>query len=185
MKTKQLLMPSILSGIIVLAGCVQPGQPLESAVKPAQTEMKTDGMAAKRFQEPQTEGPTVIESAIELSKKYAALSEEMTKLQLEKQALAAENSRLKEQVAALEPQLAQTQKELSEANDLLVEMRIELNNWKADVLGFREEMRQADKAQLEALIKILEILNPQGTEAEPNSASVNPKQETAKHPAAE
>lgn len=186
MKRYQLLIQSILSGIIsFFAGCAQPGQPIESALKPPQTEMKADVIAAKRFQEPQIDGPTVIESAVELSKKYAALSDEMTKLQLEKQTLAAENSRLKERVAALEPQLAQAQKELAEANDLLVEMRLELNNWKADVMGFREEMRQADKAQLEALIKILEILSPQGTDAELNSGSAAAQQETAKRTSAE
>jgi hypothetical protein len=37
-------------------------------------------------------------------------------------------------------------------------MIVELNNWKADVIGFRQEMRSAEKAQLEALLKILQIL---------------------------
>jgi hypothetical protein len=30
--------------------------------------------------------------------------------------------------------------------------------WKSDMLGFRSEMREAAKAQLEALLKVLEIL---------------------------
>ena len=45
-------------------------------------------------------------------------------------------------------------------------MRIELNNWKTDVLGFREEMRDAEIEQLRALLKILEIL---GGEVKPES----------------
>src|SRR4030042_255070 len=49
-------------------------------------------------------------------------------------------------------------KERGEANDLLTEMRVELNNWQANVIGFRDEMRDADKAQLEALLKILQVL---------------------------
>ena len=39
-----------------------------------------------------------------------------------------------------------------------LEMHVELNQWKADVLGFRDEMRKAEAAQLQALGKILRIL---------------------------
>jgi hypothetical protein len=59
---------------------------------------------------------------------------------------------------SLEARLKQTQKELSEANDLLIEMLSELNTWKSNILGFRGEMRDAAKVQLEALLKVLEIL---------------------------
>ena len=76
-----------------------------------------------------------------------------------------------EQVASLDGQLQQTQKELAEANGLLIEMRIELNNWKADILGFREEMRNAETAQLETLLRILKILGGQVT-TEPARAEV-------------
>jgi uncharacterized protein YeaO (DUF488 family) len=51
-----------------------------------------------------------------------------------------------------------TEKELAEANEFLQQMHVELNKWKSDVLGFREEMRQAQQAQLEALAKILRVL---------------------------
>jgi chromosome segregation ATPase len=108
-----------------------------------------------------------VDTAIDLSKKYAALSEETAKLQSEKQSLLTENSQLKQRIAAMEPETTAAKKELAEANDLLVEMRIELNNWKEDVLGFRDEMRQADKAQLETLIKILEMLGGEVKAASP------------------
>ena len=42
-------------------------------------------------------------------------------------------------------------------------MLTELNHWKSNILGFRGEMRDAASAQLEALLKVLEIL---GGEAE-------------------
>jgi hypothetical protein len=42
-------------------------------------------------------------------------------------------------------------------------MRIELNEWKTNILGFRDEMRNADKAQLQALMKILEALGGEVT----------------------
>ena len=79
-------------------------------------------------------------------------------LRQQKEDFVAQNQQLKERVTALEGQLQQTEKELTEANDLLIEMRIELNNWKTDVLGFRNEMRDAETAQLEALLKILRVL---------------------------
>jgi predicted nucleic acid-binding Zn-ribbon protein len=82
----------------------------------------------------------------------------MMVLRQENQELMAENRRFKDRIAVLEPQLKQAKKELNEANDLLIEMRIELNNWKADILGFRNEIRNADKAQLKALLRILEVL---------------------------
>ena len=111
-----------------------------------------------RFSTPeQLKGNSLLRQ-LELSKKYAALSEEATQLKLERQDLVSENQQLKQKLAALQTESDQAKKELTEANDLLIEMRVELNNWKADVLGFRDEMRQADKVQLETLLKILKVL---------------------------
>ena len=53
-------------------------------------------------------------------------------------------------------------------------MRVELNNWKTNVLGFREEMRQADTEQLKALLKVLTIL---GGEVKGTSNNSNESQE--------
>ena len=50
------------------------------------------------------------------------------------------------------------QKELDEANAFLQQMHLELSEWKTDVLGFRDEIRKSQKAQLEALGKILSVL---------------------------
>jgi hypothetical protein len=47
-------------------------------------------------------------------------------------------------------------------------MRIELNNWKTNILGFRDEMRDADKTQLQALLRILKAL---GGEVNPEVSS--------------
>jgi septal ring factor EnvC (AmiA/AmiB activator) len=112
----------------------------------------------RRFQDPAEGAPTAIESAMELSAKYAKLSDEMAVLKQKNQQLLAENQDLKDRLAPCQAQLVQAQKELGEANDLLIEMRVELNNWQANVIGFRDEMRDADKAQLEALLKILQVL---------------------------
>ena len=144
--------------MILLAGCIKVSQPLDGAFGPNGAIGQKQAVDMKRFKDSNPEGPTALESAIELSKKYAVLSDEVTTLKLKKQTLEKENSQLKQQASVLEQDLNQAQKELAEANDLLIEMRIELNNWKAEILGFRDEMRRADKAQLETLVEILKVL---------------------------
>ena len=125
--------------------------------------------APKRFEDSTAKGQTAVESAIELSKKYASLSKEMFVLRQRNHDLISENRRLKEQLAPCQRQLEQAQKELTEANALLIEMRIELNNWKTDILGFRDEMRHASSTQLDALLKILTILGGEvNTDSEQN-----------------
>lgn len=114
-----------------------------------------------RFQNTEPAQRSAVESAMELSAKYAKLLDEMTALKADNERLAGENQLLKDQLAPCRNNLAQAQKELAEANDLLIEMRIELNNWKSNILGFRDEMRDADNAQLDALVKILEVLGGQ------------------------
>jgi len=111
--------------------------------------------SANAIESPKT---TAVDSAIELSDRYAKLSDEASAMRLQNQNLEAENQRLKADLKVAQDRLEKAQKELNEVNDLLVAMRVELNNWKTDVLGFRGEMREAEKAQLEALVKILKML---------------------------
>jgi predicted nuclease with TOPRIM domain len=167
MQTKQKIMISLISSLLISLspGCTLTKEPGKVAIEPTSLQQPrpnvkrpSSGSVARRFEESKKQGPTVVESAIELSEKYARLSEETAALRQEKQDLITKNRRLNDQVIALEDQLQQTQKELTEANDLMIEMRIELNNWKSDILGFREEMRDADTAQLETLLRILTIL---------------------------
>ncbi len=154
------LIPPVL--IFLLSSCHIPDGPVKIIFPPDPAEegrQNTDGIGvAKRFRESAPQGPTAVESAIELSEKYARLSEETAVLRQKNRDLIAENHRLKTRFTSCQAELDQTQKELTEANDLLIEMRIELNNWKTDILGFRDEMRDAEKAQLETLLKILNIL---------------------------
>ena len=147
--------------ILLLSGCQMPQGPVKIVFPPdpAETPQSSDGTGiTKRFQESAPQGPTMVESAIKLSKEHAELTNEAAGLKQKNQNLITENRRLKDQLAALEAQLQQTQTELTQANDFLIEMSIELNNWKFDVLSFRDEMRDAEKNQLEALLKILNIL---------------------------
>ena len=180
-KIMLLLIPSLL--ISLLSGCPVPEEPIKVILTPNSAEIAQSSSVKKRFQESAAKAPTLVESAIELSGKYAKLAEQSAMLQRKSQELISENAHLKDQVAELADQLQQTQKELTEANDFLIEMRIELNNWKTDVLGFRGQMRDAEKAQLEALLKILKILGGEvkaesATDGQASSTAVPPGQPT-------
>jgi len=168
------LFPIVSALTLLLTGCRTFQEPLEVVLKPDSSQQQSNAIS-KRFLDAAPKGQTVVDSAVELSKRNAELLEQMTTLREQNQELAAENHELKKQIAALEPELEQAKRELNEANDLLIEMRVELNNWKADVLGFRNEIRDADKAQLTALIRILEVLGgevkPAPGEAEGAAAS--------------
>ena len=171
MKTnkKTILILISLMPIFLLSNCVSVQEPLRVAARSDSTEIQQSASVAKRFQEsaPQIQNPSVVASAMELSKKHVILSEQTDVLRQQNRELIVQKQQLKDQVVALEVQLRQTQKELTEANDLLITMRIELNNWKVDILGFRNEIRNAETAQLEALLKILKVL---GGEAKTKSA---------------
>ncbi len=157
---KTILLLISLMPVFLLSNCVSVQKPLEFALRSDSTEKQQSASVAKRFQESasQVQNPTIVASAMELSNKHAILSEEAAVLRQQNKDLIVQKQQLEDQVVALEAQLLQTQKELTEANDLLFTMRIELNNWKVDILGFRDEMREAETAQLEALLKILKVL---------------------------
>ena len=48
--------------------------------------------------------------------------------------------------------------ELTDATDFMEAQQLELTRWKKDVIGFRDEIRQSQAAQLRALIKVLKLL---------------------------
>jgi septal ring factor EnvC (AmiA/AmiB activator) len=163
MKTtnKTLFLLGLLTPIVLLSGCSSEQTSMDTMAGTDALEFPQSDVVARRFHESVPQSPTVVESAIELSEKYAALSERAATLRQEKESAVSRNKQLETQTAALDGQLRQTQKELAEANDLLIEMRIELNNWKADIIGFRDEMRDAETAQLQTLFRILQVLGGQ------------------------
>jgi predicted RNase H-like nuclease (RuvC/YqgF family) len=154
---KAIFLLTLLIPLFLSLSCT-PTRPPQVVIQPEPLEMQQSASMAQRFQESTPGNPSVVESAMELSTKHAELSEEAAKLRQENKDLNLQNIQLKRQVYTLESQLQQAQKELTQANDLLIEMRVELNNWKANIIGFRDEMRDAETAQLEALLKILTVL---------------------------
>ena len=166
-----------------LTGCTIIRPPARQSSISQSTEDPHSSSTTKKFQT--TQQPTAVESTIELTDKYTKLLKEASDLKVKISELTTENNRLKKSGSEFDEKLQQAQKELSEANDLLVKMSIELNNWKVDVLGFRDEMRDAQKAQLEALHKILVVLGgeieqePAGSETtDSNSPETNEQNKT-------
>ena len=163
-----------------LTGCLTPQEYAENIVLSDALEKSApvgDEKVAARFQEPAPRSSTAVGPTIELTEKYTELSKEAAELRQKNQNLITENNQIKGQLADYDVNLKQTQKELAEANNLLIDMRVELNNWKNDILGFREELRQADVEQLRALIGILEILGgefkTEQAKSEENSPNAN------------
>lgn len=159
MKTRYKIILLIVTSLLAVIhiGCSSQ-KPLKIVLPPDFEESPPKSAANQnRFQQ-KKDAPSVLESAVEISEKYAKLSTESAELRQENKELQAESKQLREALNAARTELSKTQKELTEANNLLMEMQVELNNWKNDVLGFRDEMRQADIAQLQTLQNILEIL---------------------------
>ena len=112
--------------------------------------------------------------------KYTARTEECLKLQRESTALDAANRDLKAELVATASEMAQAKKELSEANTTLKELDAELAKWQQDVLGFRDEMRLAQRAELELLVKMVVLLGGEAPIADDKAeggTAVSPKAE--------
>ncbi len=159
MRTNIRWMPIVVTTLLLaaFAGCNEsrtagPAPRTDTNLQPVPADQNA------RFHQTEPTGKTAVESAVELSREHAKLAEEMVALRELSRQLQTENADLSGKLAESQGQLQKTRQELNEANDLLIEMRTELNNWKSDVIGFRDEMRDAERAQLEALLKILTIL---------------------------
>ena len=119
-------------------------------------------------------GESAIEKAKEWSQKYAMLAGDHMKLQRESQTLTGKNQQLEAQLVKSQTELTQARNELEDANEMLAEMNDELAKWRADVLGFRDEMRQAQRVQLDYMLKIIQLVG--GELPEPTTSSAPAKE---------
>ncbi len=120
-----------------------------------------------RSENDQKDHRSAAEAALEWMKKYSHAADELSRvrkangqLREKNQALLAENARLRTEHEAMK-------RELDDANAMTIELSRALNKWKADVLGFRDEIRKAEQVKLEMLGKIMVLV---GGEAPPNPA---------------
>ena len=114
--------------------------------------------AQQRFVSSGDEAASAVESALKWSRKYEELLAETDQLRQQNERLTLEKNDLSTQLVTTQTQLDKTKKELYEANEFLKETHLELTSWKRDILGFRDEIRGAQTAELQALTKILRIL---------------------------
>lgn len=158
--------------LVTGVGCGEP-----QAARPARADTtgttKASDSVALRFQEGASHTQSVVQSAMDLSKKYSALSEEAANLRQTKQDLESQNAALKQKITSLQQDLTRCQSELNQSNDLLMDMLGELNQWKSDVLGFRHEMRDSAKAQMSALLKILKMMGAEVNDVTPSIPDSN------------
>ena len=165
MQNKKLSIASLilLVPVMIMQGCSSAARTEKVAINPDIAELYNNESVGKRFQQRDSSSRSAVDSAIELSERYAGLSADAALMNRQNQELISKNKQLDEQVVTMESKLQQTQKELKEANQMLIDMRAELTGWKSQVLGFREEIRSAETAQLEALLKILKVLGGEAT----------------------
>lgn len=150
---------------VALAGCntlsekvIYPSQQQPAPPSPAPPANPADAeRLQRRFSDAQHQQDAV-QTAVEWAKKYEQLLDRNLQLQEQTNNLLMENNQLKMQLQQAQEELARTQKELDQTNQFLGQLHGELSKWKTDVLGFRDEMRQAQLAQLEALRRIMQIL---------------------------
>ncbi|MBN1796291.1 MAG: hypothetical protein JW804_06430 [Sedimentisphaerales bacterium] len=151
-----------LAAIVLLPlfnGCSSEDSPVKIFLPlPSDGQHAQPAASSNRFEESEQANSNAIKSAIEVSEKYAQLASEAAELRQQNKTLRTENEQFQNKLKQTQFELNKTEKELKEGNDMIIETTVELNNWKNDVLGFREEMRQADIAQLQTLQKILVIL---------------------------
>ncbi len=122
------------------------------------------------------EGPTPVEQALELSQKLKQSFDDLAAARKENKDLVERNAKLTTQTAQATMELNQARKELDEANAMLREMQTELAKWKTDIMGYRDEMRAAQMAQLEALRRVLKLL---GADDVPVAAVTRPSEPAA------
>jgi len=177
----KILMMICLAILVLLTGCGIIEEPIEitlpSKPAPAAAVDQSDKSMERRFTEPSDIAPGAVESALMWSQKYDEISVKTEKLMDKNTALIQKNSDLKHKVTKLELELEQTKKEIDQANTFLQEMHLELTQWKGDVLGFRDEMRKADTAQLHALSRILKILGAEMSEPASSESQQAPPKE--------
>jgi peptidoglycan hydrolase CwlO-like protein len=168
-------------GFLLFGGCVQESYRAADGAFPEQPRPPEAVYLQKAVVARESDAPlpTAVENAIVLQDKYARALEDLRREQEQNRALSDENRKLTEAANRLQAETTKTQQELTEANALLIQMRQEIEKWKADVLGYRDEMRKANQAQIEALGKVLALL---GAEADSPAAGA-PATPTAAAPA--
>jgi chromosome segregation ATPase len=149
--------------LLVAAGCqLDQNQIIPISAESAPMTVKQDASSLEqRFSDSRKMDP--VTTITMWAQRYEELSKQAEQLRKENARLLEENNRLQQDFGKMKLELEQTGKEVGQSNTLLQEAHVELSKWKSDVLGFREEMRQAQTAQMQALSRVLRILGAEST----------------------
>ncbi|AQT66938.1 hypothetical protein STSP2_00076 [Anaerohalosphaera lusitana] len=163
---------AVIAVSLVLTGCAEMEKPVEirltEPAKPAQAtteRQRFDGATAQQ----EAQAASQVYTTRILTEENKELRKQIDELTAEKEALMEDNQVLEKRAVLLKENLAQTEKELEEANELLIDMRMELDKWKENVLGYREELRTVHTEQLRALAKILKLMGAEMVQQEQQS----------------
>jgi hypothetical protein len=148
---------------ILIVGCekfdllsARPAEPPPAAAdndRQARYAAKAAAGAAKDVQ-----SESAVETALVWAQKHADVSAKLAAAERENRGLAERNQSLQQQLDSAKQQLAAAQRELNEANAMMKDLDARLSKWQESVLGYRQEMREAQKAQMEALGKVIKLL---------------------------
>lgn len=179
MKRRITILTFFVCGTVLLGGCdygMKTTQTATTPPKPAGNDTYLDRTAIDNNT---NRGNSAVDAALEWAQKYAEVSAKRDLLEEENRKLMQQNQAFQRQIDQMKLQLGQAESELGEANAMLLELRDELNRWKSNVLGFRDEMRQAQTAQIEAMHKILVLIGGEPVKQAPaNSVAQSDSKES-------
>ena len=155
-------LPLALAAALAAAGCAEAHDPANASRAPY---LQSGGLQTA---DPTAGTGTAVDDALLWARKCAESLETLDQERQKNVKLAEENQKLAGQITKSQADLARAQSELAEANKLLVDVRQEVTKWKTDVLGFRDEIRKANQAQIEALAKVLTLVGAE-VPAEPKA----------------
>jgi len=165
--------------LLAAAGCQQ-DQIIPISMESAPMTVKQDaGSLEQRFSDSGKVDP--VTTITMWAQRYEELSKQTEQLRKENARLLEENNRLQQDFVKMKLEQEQTRKDVERSNALLQEAHVELSKWKSDVLGFREEMRQAQTAQMQALSRVLRILGAESAAPQKEAAkdsTVSPQEGT-------
>jgi len=109
-----------------------------------------------------------VNDAIVWMERYTKEQEKAGRLEKEKQALKQEKERLSGKLAKLAGDMNQAEREINDANDAMLRLKKNLELWKGNVLGYRDEARQRHGQVMGRLAGIEKLL---GAEVGPEPAT--------------
>lgn len=115
-------------------------------------------------------GHTAVESAMQWAEKYAQAAKELIVVNKRLQEMEKEQKVLQTRLAKAQSENEALKREIRDANAMLGAMKQELKEWRQNVLGFRSEMLASQKAQLQAMQRIMQLLGGEMARPEENNA---------------